>query len=244
MTSYSIETEQLSIVVRGGFNPDIFHPQWFSKHGLLRDKEVESAEGIPSSDGEDEENIGFVTNQVTKFEIDWLKIHATRDRLQIDSVQGSYYEELRDVVQGVFELLEHTPIRVLGINRSFHYSIDDDDPKEIRDELGHSLVPKNKGWDNLLNNTVTRSVTVQGVRDESPCDGHVNVTIEPSTEVRYGVYFGINDHHQFVSRTESGGKPPSETELFESLAQENWQASLEKSKEIAEYYMNNIQELS
>ena len=41
--------ERCIFIVRGSFNPPIFHPDWFSRHGILPGEEVEGLISEPKS---------------------------------------------------------------------------------------------------------------------------------------------------------------------------------------------------
>ena len=55
MTVIEPESELLSIVVLGDFNPAIFHPLWFSVNGLVADAEAKDAD------------VGFIHKQFASF---------------------------------------------------------------------------------------------------------------------------------------------------------------------------------
>ena len=125
--TYNIMRPQLviqgvNIVLRGKFNPAMFHPAWFAAQNLIRQQEVEVAE------------IKIIHPDAAIFDVEWLQIRVTRNRFQAASVQEAYYEALRDVVIGVFTILNQTPLKAMGINREFHYGLESE---KARNAVGH-----------------------------------------------------------------------------------------------------------
>src|SRR5688572_8331526 len=97
-----------SIVLLGSFNPAIFHPEWFARHGLLREDEGKA-------------DLDVVSPPVASFSLDWLKVQVTGDRFIATAEDVGHSLPLRDLVIGTFTYLEHTPIRGVGLNRLMHF---------------------------------------------------------------------------------------------------------------------------
>src|SRR3712207_1383849 len=102
--------EGATVVLLGSFNPAIFHPAWFAANGLIREEEARAAE------------IEIVHPNAAVFRTEWLVIESARDRFLATTILDAYYEPLRDLVVGVLDLLSHTPLTAMGLNRDFHYS--------------------------------------------------------------------------------------------------------------------------
>lgn len=132
--SSQLDTQGVSVVLRGNFNPAIFHPSWFASQDLIRRQEAEAA------------SVEIVHAEAAIFNADWLQIHVFRDRFQARTFQEPYYEALRDLVIGVFSYLNHTPIRIMGINRLFHFRLESE---EVWHKVGDRLAPK-QDWVELL----------------------------------------------------------------------------------------------
>jgi hypothetical protein len=104
------ELEGSSIVLVGAFNPAIFHPSWLSEHAIVR------------AGAADEAEVQVVSPEISSFTAQWLSLQVTREQFQASTSDPRYFEPLRDLVVSVFTLLEHTPIRQMGINRDMHFS--------------------------------------------------------------------------------------------------------------------------
>lgn len=209
-----LETQAVSIVLRGPFSPAIFHPSWFALHELVRRQESEAAK------------VDIIHPNAAVFTTEWLQINVVNDRFLATTSQESYYEPLRDLVVGVLELLSHTPLRAMGVNRDFHYRLDSE---EAWHGVGHGLAPK-QHWEHVLKQPGMLSLTVESRRPDE-FDGYIRVKVEPSTSVKYGVYIQVNDHYQLKSGDE-GGKPGTR-EATRILA-EQWNASMQRSLTISQ----------
>jgi hypothetical protein len=51
-------------------------------------------------------------------------MQVVEDRFTASTTQAPYFDTLRELVQGVFHILDQTPILALGINHSFHFLVD------------------------------------------------------------------------------------------------------------------------
>ena len=107
-----LEIQAVNIVLRGQFNPAIFHPTWFAAQNLIRPQEAESAD------------VKIIHANLAVFDIEWLQVSITQDRFMVATSQEAYYEVLRDLAVGTFTLLNHTPLQVMGINQEFHYALE------------------------------------------------------------------------------------------------------------------------
>ncbi len=207
------QIQRLSIVLRGSFNPAIFHPSWFASHDLIRSQEVDAA------------NVQIVHPDAAVFAAEWLEINVVRDRFQAATTQESYYEALRDLVIGVLGLLYHTPLRLMGINRDFHYQLGSENAWHT---VGHRLVPK-ADWEDLLEKPGMKSLVVQGVRPDD-LQGYIRVKVEPSARVPYGVYVEVNDHYELKG---PNGTKSEASEAMQILS-ERWRNSMQRSASIAQ----------
>lgn len=211
------EIEEASIVVVGDFNPAIFHPLWFANNDLIRAEEADAAE------------TEIVHREVAAFSIDWLTINVTQGRFQAQTKQGAYYEPLRDLVLGVLDLLSHTPVRALGLNRHFHYPV-----KSEKDwhSIGNRLAPK-KDWEDFLHYPGMRSLQMEGQRTDNYA-GYVRIVVEPSGEVEPGIYVMVNDHyalHELDTRRVG-------TKTARRIVDANWTHAMSSSLQIASHIVN------
>lgn len=203
-----LDLHATNIVLRGQFNAAIFHPSWFAAQDLMRQQEAEAAE------------IEVVHPEAAVFQVEWLQVRITRDRFQVATTQEPYFEALRDLVVGTFDLLRHTPLRVLGINQDFHYRLESEDAWHA---VGHRLAPK-KDWQKILNEPGMMSLAMQGQRSDD-LDGYIRVKVEPSPRTEFGVYVNVNDHYGLQSASD----------MLIDILSEQWDASMQRGLQIAEH---------
>lgn len=208
-----IKIQGISIVLIGNLNPAIFHPSWFAAHNLLRPEEADAA------------TINIVHQDVASFKTEWLEVNIVRERFQISTVQESYYEALRDMTVGVLGLLSHTPIRFMGVNRDFHFDLGSEDPWN---RLGHRLVPK-EDWNGLLGSPGMQNLIVQGVRPDD-LKGYLRVTVQPSAQIKYGVFIAVNDH--YILKTDE--KEADGADKARLILSERWNESMKRGSGIAQ----------
>lgn len=208
-----IKIQGANIVLIGNFNPAIFHPSWFAAHNLLRAEEADAA------------TINIVHPDVASFKTEWLAVDIVKERFQLGTVQESFYETLRDIVVGILGLLSHTPIKFMGINREFHFDLVSEDSWS---GLGHRLVPK-EDWNPLLKSPGMRNLVVEGLRPDD-LKGYLRVMVQPSTQIKYGVYIEVNDHYVLKEdEKDVGGADRARVVLSEK-----WNESMKRSSEIAQ----------
>ena len=204
------EIEGVGIVLVGSFNPKIFQPAWFAAENLIRKEEAQEA------------NIQIIHPQVASFSLDWLHLQVTDEQFTATTTQSSFYEPLRDLVFGTFRLLRHTPIRMMGLNRDFHFRMPSE---EAWHAFGHRLTPKEL-WASVLKEPGMRSLTMEGLRPDDLL-GYIRVRVEPSIRISPGVFINVNDHYAVKEVETSRGCD----EIIDILARE-WKRSLDRSAEI------------
>ncbi len=168
---------EISLVVLGAFNPSIFHPSWFAQEDLIRHEEV------------DVDKIEIIHSEVAIFQLDWLRLQVTRDRLALHSKRESHYEATRDLLIGTLDLLRHIPTRALGIN---HDLVLEYESKDQFNQLGRELVPAEK-WTAVLQRPDMVRVEEQGERTDGH-DGYIRVKVEPILDGGKNVLCEVNDH--------------------------------------------------
>jgi hypothetical protein len=172
-----LEIDSVSLILRGNFNPAIFSPGWLLAQGLIGPREANDAK--PEA----------IVPHVSVFTVGWLRCQVTDDLLELSTADTQEVERLRDIATGILRTLDQTPVSFLGINRQVHYRFEDERPWHL---LGDLLVPK-EHWEPHLRLPGTRSVAVQGVREDKYA-GRVMVTVEPSVRVHPGLFIQYNDH--------------------------------------------------
>lgn len=218
MASADIKLESVTIVLRGNFNPTIFQPIWFSAQELLPEPSASTAD------------IQLIHPQISAFSMDGLEIQVTEDRFIASSSDASLYASLRDLVVGTFTVLKHTPLRQLGLNWTAHLQAR---TEESWHRLGHILAPKDF-WESVVRQPGMQSLTIRGVRPDS-YSGHVNVKVEPSVQIRPGVFVELNDHFELE------GKVPGESwPTFLQIMNNEWQPSQSRAAEVLRHFQAEV----
>jgi hypothetical protein len=207
-------SQGLNIVVRGSFNPAIFHPSWFAKYDLIRSQEADAAK------------IVIVNPDVSDFSLGWGQFRAFQDTFQISTIEEPYYEPVRDLIMGTFDYLHHTPIYQLGINFNFEYQMSSE---KSWHEVGNTLVPK-PFWEEVVDRPGMRSLIVQGERTDGE-RGHIWTTVYPYDKLPFGVGISVNDHYELNPNNSVGGGANS----LKRILSKNWETSLQKAREIANH---------
>ena len=226
------EIDRVAVVVRGDFNPAILTPAWFALHGLLPRSAADSAK------------LEVAHPQLTEFSTDWLHLQVTTDRFLAETAQAPHVR-VRDIVVRVFgEILYHTPLKVIGINRNVHFQVGS---SSERDRIGRTLAPVEPWgcWCQKLDlegeHGGMTSLRMSQLRPEGrPPGGQVNVTVEPSNRIghgRAGVYVSVNDHYQ-IDAADAHGR----TRLMSFLGDGNFDTSLQRSGAIIDHIMSLAKE--
>ena len=211
--------DQVSIVLVGSFNPAIFHPIWFERYGMLPTKETDAAK------------VEVVTGDVALIDFPWFRLEVLRERLTVKTSDESKVSVLRDLVVSVLQLLEHTPISQIGLNREVSSEASG---RTQFDAIGHNLVPKTL-WSKNLSKPGTLVVGVRGVRTDDR-EGSINVTIKPDLSRQESVVVVVtyNDHIEL--------KPQSTAADVATLLLNYWDESLMKSTATCDQILNDSAE--
>lgn len=186
MTPYKKAQDTLSIVVVGSFNPGIFHPQWFLRHELVAEPDMDDSML----------ELKVVHPEVAQFKT-WFSIEVTHTRFMVSTSDLARAEDLRDLVCNIFNILSENPVTAIGINSTYAVACD---TEEAWHKLGHTLAPKDI-WLEAIPEAIKepggvgmKSIDIELRRwDELP--GAVRVTVQPSKPPPSPeASFRINDH--------------------------------------------------
>jgi len=119
------------VVIDGFFNPMILLPKWLGEQGLLRLKEVESANKTLTA------NPAFVA-----FNTSGLSFVCSPQTLEVFSNNEGHVLVIRDLIQSVFTLLSHTPLKTLTISRSGHFGVASPPGEEVVTPSWDPLLPR------------------------------------------------------------------------------------------------------
>jgi hypothetical protein len=195
------ERQSLSIVVLGDFNPSIFQPLWFSNNGLMPQVEAEAA------------NISLIHKQVAAFTIGKINLQVDDSRLALTTEDPSHEPILRDVVLGTLSILEHTPLKAIGLNLDTIFEMESE---EAWNALGDRLVPKHD-WGNVIESPGMRQVIVEGKRSDCRAD-RIHIRVQPTASKC--VLFAVNQHYQL----DTDERPEQRQRHHEAIRvlQEDW----------------------
>jgi len=200
-----------NIVILGDFNPKIFTPDWLYMQSIISAQEKEACE------------IEVIHSEVSKFRCDWFLLEVTKDRFFIETLEAPFVRIL-DLVGSIFgEFLIHTPIRMFGINRHMHFSMN----RSNMIALGKDLAPS-KPWgewgkeiDADEKNGMRSLAMEQNVLDDRD-KGYVRTTVQPSGRLE-GVYISVNDHYELINQEATPEGIQFLTSRFEeSVSKSEW----------------------
>ena len=227
------EISGTSIVLIGSFNPAIFTPAWFELHGLLPEGVAEVAK------------LEIAHPQTTSFSAEWLILNVMPERFSAETVQAPDVRLLDLVVRTFKEYLNHTPLKMFGINRNVHFRVQS---LAERDRIGRTLAPVEPwgAWSEELGldgpHGGMTSLTMSQLDPKGrPEGGRINVKVEPSTRIgdgRTGVFVNVNDHYE----ADVNQRDPTEGVI--KLLEENFEESIDRSNRLIDHVMSlaNLQE--
>jgi hypothetical protein len=211
-----LQNEAATIVLLGSFNPRIFQPFWFAAQDLIRSDEAEKAD------------IKLIHSDIAMFSIGWAQLQVSSDRFAISTIKDHIL--IRDLVVGTFRVLEHTPVRALGMNRELHYALAS---QAQWHSLGDQLAPK-EIWRQVLTPNYRPGMKALVIEGQRPGSSAVtfNVKVEPSRQVQNGVYFQTNEHHQ-ASQVDSSEELSKLVDVLET----EWLKVQQYSQTLAEHVL-------
>ena len=181
--------DSLSLVLIGSFQPQTFQPAWFALEGLVGRSDADQAK------------ITVIHREVASFSMGPFHLTVVEDRFQAQVHESQHFDALRDLVVGTFRLLRATPVRMLGINREFHFKA----PTGFSwEDLQEKVAPK-APWTGVLPSARPASLTVRSGRSDGR-SGLINVRIEPSPAEKGGTYINFNDHFDEANFSKVGAE--------------------------------------
>ena len=208
------EIDGSSIVVLGSFNPAIFHPLWFKINQLIRSEEADAAK------------LEVTHPAISVFSLEWFKLQVEMERFIVETTDKANFGPISDLVLGAFSVLDHTPVRALGINRVMHFKMDS---REKWHAFGHMIAPK-EVWQGVMERPGLRSLTMEDPRD-APM-GFTRVRIEPSKQIDPGIFIEVNNHYEI--------KDNNIQNMLNILKSSSKEAFL-KAESIAGHFMRKVQ---
>jgi len=221
----------VSIVFRGAFNPTIFQPYWLFSNALVSEQAARNAE------------FGIVHPGITQFAMESLfSLTVTDERFTIERNTAPWIL-VSDISYRIFtELLPHTPVNTMGINRMVHFNVPS---QAVRDRIGLQLAPR-EPWaewgravssgEGLKHGGVQSLTLVERNVSDRP-QGWRQARIEPSIRIgngRTGVYMEVNDHYELP------GRPTGAGEIM-AILNEKFDSSVASAEKIIDQIMSLAQ---
>lgn len=212
MTTPQVKERNLNIVLIGDFNPHIFQPEWFVVQKLLGEKEGASAK------------VEVIHSDVAVFSLDWLRFEVTRDRLVVTTKDDQYHEIMKDLIIGTFSVLSHTPLKMIGINYTTDFMINDE---KAWHGIGDRLAPKDI-WNKLIDGPGLSSLVIQSkIVLKENYKNLVRITVSPAGEM-LSLRIHINDHYELL---ETKDKFLGSSKII-TILKDEWKNSQKKAVEI------------
>lgn len=178
-----LSKDEVSVVLIGSFNPTIFHPSWLALNNLISREQADNA-AITR----------IVYAEVTQFSAAYMSFEVLPQRFTV-RCEGIYGDAVRDLVLKAFgEILPHTPVRQMGINRSYEVKCTSE---SARSQLGMKLAPLGpwgawgeeiaKAMSGSIHGGMTRIQMLQLPRPDG-LDGHIQADVHPNLTDRTGVF--------------------------------------------------------
>jgi hypothetical protein len=209
MPSQKVLEDLVSIVLLGRFNPAIFQPAWLAAKGLIRDGEASGAK------------VEVIHPEIAQFRADWLHISVTTDRFVASTSDAAQRAPLRDLVLGVFELLDQTPTTRMGLNRTMHVDLGGEDRWHA---LGHLLAPK-APWAGILEKPGMRTVLLEGIRSDGR-PGRTFFRVEPSQKYVHSAFMDVNCEYHLDPKSPGEG-----TSYFVACLRADWERVMQQARE-------------
>ena len=206
--SQTLETDSASIIILGSFNPAIFHPIWFKTNGLIKPDEADSAK------------LEVTHPAISIFSVEWFRLQVEQEKFSVQTDDEAHFELLSDLTIGTFSLLEHNPVRALGMNRTMHFKLDS---VEAWHAFGDKIAPKDV-WHGIMKDPGLLSLTMQ--EPKGKLENHIKVKVEPSPKVKPGILIDVNNHFEIKD---------NDVQMMLSILKESWRDVLAKSRKIADY---------
>lgn len=166
----SERNETAIIVFEGSINPAIISAQWLSAQKLVDPKEAAAA------------NIRFMDPDFSRFDVSHFRIEARHDRITVAPTKAlETYDPVQDFVQGIFEVLNHTPIDAVAISKVVHAGLPAGGWVRLNERL---LGPAN--WAEIVPDPTLKllSITSAGAEENAV----IEVTVEQSQHIHGGIY--------------------------------------------------------
>jgi hypothetical protein len=216
MTKVARQEDSPSIGVIGKFDPRIFQPAWLRSENLLGELEAKAAT----------ESIDLIVNaNITSWQTDVMLVQVTPDRLFVLGKGESSAQPIRDFVVGALSLVPGNEAKLLGLNRSMHFSVGSE---ENWHRVGDALAPKSFWSGPLGENLGMLNLQIQQAPRQDGKAGRAVVTVQPSAKLpKQGVFIEVNNEF-------------SDNEQFADLLASHWLRIQEEAGKLAEDLLTGV----
>ncbi len=208
---FELKLDAASVVLRGPFAPEKFHPGWFTANGLINPDAMKDCK------------VEIISPDISGFLFEWVRFDVQKDRFAFQIKDTAAFSELlQDLVVGTLELAENTQVRTMGINRDMHFLASS---LEKYHAIGDALAPKDV-WQKLgLDKLGLRSMIMESKREAPP--GHIWTKLEASEIFgkEAGIRLDINNHYENQEKN---------AENIIAIIKDRWKSDIDRSLKIAE----------
>ncbi len=224
MDNWEIIKEEASIVLVGGLNPKIFHPEWFIRKEIIEEWDYNDDNVVCSHDFAE---IEFPNDR---------KLTVLLNKFSILTPLATEFQSIKDVVANTFSLLSETLVYQMGMNFNSVIKITD----EVRwKKFGHNLAPEacwkqavtyfDKLDENKQREFGLLNLTMNIPRPDD-LKGYIRPQITALKASPYILKFDINNHFELEDKS---------TNMVIEILEKHWEKSLDLSKELTKSIMNS-----
>ncbi|MCP4348071.1 MAG: hypothetical protein GY795_21425 [Desulfobacterales bacterium] len=192
-----------SIVLNGNFNPAIFHPEWFERFKILPIQEIQWADRLNTERDEVEFRERklktqssppplIVTHDYSNLNFQSLKIEVHQERFDCKAYDRKNFSLIKEVTLKIFSLLEHTPVKGVGINFEGHWRFEDDALTILKNLFGK----KNKTFEDIFGESYNISGRIMSETE----DCQLRIDINKSKVFDNSIFFTANFHRDIDTK--------------------------------------------
>jgi len=221
----TLEIFAAQLIVVGSFNPPIFSPEWLKSHGLI---------GSDDCDAAIQNDSYAITPEIARFETDWFSLQVVQNQFALVS-KGAVTPQLKDLLIGIFTIIDQTPVSAAGLNYIGQYKIPS---RDAYHRIGDILAPKTI-WAKFYSaeNNESLGLAELTIQVDSGIRGNevratervkkINLSVSPF--VPHGVQMKFNDHNPIIVDVKNR---KNSAELLIDLVNNHWESSMEESKKV------------
>ena len=221
MMNSAIKFSSVSFVGVGDFSPPQFSPDWLQSEGLIRKEDVDVKKTL-------------IAYEFSEFVIPGIVFRVDKNSLRIEAYDERYFEFVKDLVIGIFSILDRTPVRCFGINYEYHFQTE---TEKGLDKLRDMFVAPRKIWEQNLKSPIElRDATIL-IKNKfsSKKEDYIGITLSGSNELSSGVRVFVNNYFEIKQKTAL-----DRTSYLVELIKNNWSEIQKESK----YILDKIMEQS